>query len=306
MHVLPSSLPPFPPTTDRFQKIKIKRKENRQKHSWLKPDPWSTIPPSHEAQNSCGQYSSLVSDLIWHGTKMPYGWNQAARKLTEKSEWASCLSAWACLPVLVPEYPQNTPRDTELISFDRNRACTRLGLLVLQITIFLGVFMVVQFFKIAGLCCAEKLAEHKQAGLHSLEHLPVTDTSFSDCKVYKGIFVGLTLAKVTQDRHRAGSGGWSGSRTTTRELVLTMEKMLPRIPEQISSSFCCLRWRWIWWRTTGSRMRRDSGRENTKVKKPLREELAIFGCQWHCGMQLVSEKVGSWMQPSWKLTPSLM
>ena len=42
-------------------------------------------------------------------------------------------------------------------------------------------------------------------------------------------------------------------------LVLMIEKMLARIPEQISSSLCWRRWRWMWWRTTGSRMLRDSG-----------------------------------------------
>lgn len=83
------------------------------------------------------------------------------------------------------------------------------------------------------------LGTHREASIHL--GTPITDESFSDWEVYRVIFVGLPLAKVTQERDRALGGEWSGSRATTRELVLTMEKMLPRIPEQISSSFCCLR-----------------------------------------------------------------
>lgn len=44
----------------------------------------------------------------------------------------------------------------------------------------------------------------------------------------------------------------------TNELLLIMEKMLLRIPEQIRSSFCCRRCRWMWWRTTGRRILLDS------------------------------------------------
>lgn len=68
-----------------------------------------------------------------------------------------------------------------------------------------------------------------------------------------------------------------------------MEKMLPRIPEQISSSFCCLRWRWMWWRTTGSRMRRDSGEKTQRWSSPLEknqlplEARGNTGCSWSPG-----------------------
>ena len=44
----------------------------------------------------------------------------------------------------------------------------------------------------------------------------------------------------------------------TIELVLIIEKMLVRIPEQMSSSLCWRRCRWIWCRTTGSKILRDS------------------------------------------------
>lgn len=64
----------------------------------------------------------------------------------------------------------------------------------------------------------------------------------------------------------------------TKELVLIMEKILLRIPEQISSSFCCLRWRWMWWRTTGSRMRRDS--EWRKIVSNVRKENTDKQLQW--------------------------
>lgn len=47
--------------------------------------------------------------------------------------------------------------------------------------------------------------------------------------------------------------------SNTMELVLIMEKMLLRIPEQMSSSLCWRRCRWMWCKTTGSRMLRDSG-----------------------------------------------
>lgn len=82
--------------------------------------------------------------------------------------------------MLVPEYPQNTPRNTEFIPLGRNTACTGLSFLALLIITFLGVSMIEQFFQKARLCCVEKPAGHTQAGLHSLEHLLVTDESFSD------------------------------------------------------------------------------------------------------------------------------
>lgn len=55
----------------------------------------------------------------------------------------------------------------------------------------------------------------------------------------------------------------------TSELLLIMEKMLLRIPEQMRSSFCCLRCRWIWCRTTGSKILLDSvdRYKKTKVNK---------------------------------------
>jgi len=60
----------------------------------------------------------------------------------------------------------------------------------------------------------------------------------------------------------------------TKELVLIMEKILLRIPEQISSSFCCRRWRWMWWRTTGSKMRRDS--ERRKIRSQVCQKKIKF------------------------------
>lgn len=61
------------------------------------------------------------------------------------------------------------------------------------------------------------------------------------------------------------------------ELVLIMEKMLPRIPEQISSSLCWRRCRWMWCRTTGSKILRDSEgtvkgnikRRQSEMKSPV-------------------------------------
>ena len=53
---------------------------------------------------------------------------------------------------------------------------------------------------------------------------------------------------------------------STRELVLMMEKIELRIPEQIRSSFCWRRWRWIWCNTTGSRILRDSAHRHTGRK----------------------------------------
>lgn len=50
----------------------------------------------------------------------------------------------------------------------------------------------------------------------------------------------------------------------TSELLLIIEKMLLRIPEQMRSSFCCLRCRWIWCRTTGSRILLDSVDKETQ------------------------------------------
>lgn len=44
----------------------------------------------------------------------------------------------------------------------------------------------------------------------------------------------------------------------TSELVLMIENIELSIPEQMRSSFCCLKCRWMWWRTTGSRILRDS------------------------------------------------
>ena len=59
----------------------------------------------------------------------------------------------------------------------------------------------------------------------------------------------LIHSAVTRVEHRV--------RFTT-ELVLMVEKMLVRMPEQRSSSLCWRRCRWMWWRMTGSRMLRDS------------------------------------------------
>lgn len=59
----------------------------------------------------------------------------------------------------------------------------------------------------------------------------------------------------------------------TIELVLIIEKMLLRIPEQMSSSLCWRRCRWMWCRTTGSRILRDSeetDREGNKAKMTKR------------------------------------
>lgn len=44
----------------------------------------------------------------------------------------------------------------------------------------------------------------------------------------------------------------------TSELVLMIENIELSIPEQMRSSFCCLKCRWMWCRTTGSRILRDS------------------------------------------------
>lgn len=53
----------------------------------------------------------------------------------------------------------------------------------------------------------------------------------------------------------------------TMALVLIMEKMLLRIPEQMSSSLCWRRCRWMWCKTTGSRILRDSEGRDTKDER---------------------------------------
>lgn len=139
---------------------------------------------------------------------MPYGWNQAARKLTEKSEWANCLLAWACLPALVPEYPQNTPRNAGLIPFDRNRTWHRIELSGVKDNYISGwIYGSTTFSNSKTVLCGE--AHWAYTGLHSLGHLPVTDESFSDWEMYKVIFVGLPRAKVIQDGRSWGRVRWA-------------------------------------------------------------------------------------------------
>ena len=130
------------------KKLKIKKKENRQKHYQLKPEPWSTTPASHEAENYCGQHVSLVhpvssgvvSEYHMGGIKLPGSWQKSL------NEQAASQPGPASLCSFVPEYPQNTPRNTEVMSFDRNRASSMgWGFLVLQMTMFLGVFTAVLF-----------------------------------------------------------------------------------------------------------------------------------------------------------------
>lgn len=53
----------------------------------------------------------------------------------------------------------------------------------------------------------------------------------------------------------------------TIELVLIIEKMLPRIPEQMSSSLCWRRCRWMWCKTTGNNILRDSGKRGKKRRR---------------------------------------
>lgn len=226
------------------------------------------------------------------GIKLPGNWQQS---LNEQA-----ASQSACLSVFVHGQPQNTPRGAELTPFHRNRAQHRIGRSGTTDNYVSGWIYGSETFKNRKtVLCWEACWAH--TGLHSLGHLPVTDESFSDWEMYKEIFVALPLAQVT--REGTELRGWSGRGATTRELVLTMEKMLPRIPEQMSSSFCCRRWRWMWWRTTGSRMRRDSGRENTKVKKSFRE-LATSGSQRHCGTWLVWSRRGwDWSQARGHLFP---
>lgn len=160
-----------------------------------------------------------------------------------------------------------------------------------------------QLFKIAKLCCVEKPAGYTQASIHLGTFLSLMKASVTEKCTKWSLLACLWLKQYKTGRAEAG---WSGHGATTRELVLTMEKMLPRIPEQMSSSFCCLRWRWIWWRTTGSRMRRDSEGENTKVKKPFRGVRATSGSQWHTvGLPWSQSKRGwTWCQ-TWCLAGGL-
>lgn len=58
----------------------------------------------------------------------------------------------------------------------------------------------------------------------------------------------------------------------TIELVLIMEKMLLRIPEQMSSSLCWRRCRWMWCKTTGSKILRDSEEREKENKRSKQSE----------------------------------
>lgn len=72
----------------------------------------------------------------------------------------------------------------------------------------------------------------------------------------------------------------------TMALVLIMEKMLLRIPEQMSSSLCWRRCRWMWCKTTGSRILRDSeGRDKEEERREDENEMNI---RFTCTVVLVS------------------
>lgn len=50
-----------------------------------------------------------------------------------------------------------------------------------------------------------------------------------------------------------------------------MEKMLLRIPEQMSSSLCWRRCRWMWCKTTGSKILRDSEEKHKTAERYMDE-----------------------------------
>lgn len=76
-----------------------------------------------------------------------------------------------------------------------------------------------------------------------------------------------------------------------------MEKMLLKIPEQMSSSFCWRRWRWMWCKTTGRRILLDSkvGQRETWRKKQSHSQIKSLdiynwyvGSKWESSTKLIS------------------